>query len=163
MRLPSARALSAVDHMAQASISLECGMDVALNSRIGPDTVTWLLQGEALCHRLLAIEQFNLPLRLNLMPPDGGGARRCTRRPARLSPGAGLGQTSAFLAGGVCVTGQPAEPGCPAHLFAGRRKVAAIPGSATLELPSAGAASGAPAIVGPCGNRPAPSNRHPSR
>ncbi len=138
-------------------------MDVSPKTRIGPETVTWLRQGKALCHRPLAVEQFNLSLRLALMRPDGGAARCYTCRPSRLSPGAGLGRTSAFVAPCVCVTGQPAEPECAAHLFAGRREAAPTPGSAVLEFPSSGAPSGAPAIMRPRGDRPVPSNGYASR
>lgn len=137
-------------------------MDVAPNTCIGPQTSTWLLEGEALSHRLLAIERFNLPLRFSLMQ-SCGEERRHTRRPQHLSPGAGLRRSSAVLAGGVSIAGQPAELGCPAHLFARRSGPARAAGSATLAFPMPGTPSGASANVRPRGDPSAPSKRHPSR
>jgi redox-sensitive bicupin YhaK (pirin superfamily) len=63
-----------VDHMGPAHVSMERGMDVAPHPHIGLQTVTWLLEGEALHRDSLGTEQIILPGQLNLMTAGHGVA-----------------------------------------------------------------------------------------
>lgn len=61
-----------VDHMGPALVSARRGMDVAPHPHIGLQTVTWLLEGEALHRDSLGSEQVIVPGELNLMTAGWG-------------------------------------------------------------------------------------------
>ena len=63
-----------VDHMGPALVSAPRGMDVAPHPHIGLQTVTWLLEGEALHRDSLGNEQVIVPGQLNLMTAGWGVA-----------------------------------------------------------------------------------------
>jgi hypothetical protein len=56
-----------VDHMGPALVSAPRGLDIAPHPHIGLQTVTWLLEGEALHRDSLGSEQVIVPGELNLM------------------------------------------------------------------------------------------------
>jgi redox-sensitive bicupin YhaK (pirin superfamily) len=63
-----------VDHMGPASIAAGRGLGVAPHPHIGLQTVTWLLQGEALHRDSLGVEQVIAPGQCNLMTAGNGVA-----------------------------------------------------------------------------------------
>jgi hypothetical protein len=63
-----------VDHMGPARASPPLGMDVAPHPHIGLQTVTWLIEGEALHRDSLGSEQVIRPGQLNLMTAGWGVA-----------------------------------------------------------------------------------------
>lgn len=63
-----------VDHMGPASVTEDHGLDVAPHPHIGLQTVTWLLEGEALHRDSLGTEQVIAPGQLNLMTAGAGVA-----------------------------------------------------------------------------------------
>ncbi|MDA8048376.1 MAG: pirin family protein [Actinomycetota bacterium] len=63
-----------VDHMGPAAISEDRGLDVAPHPHIGLQTVTWLLEGEAVHRDSLGTEQRIVPGELNLMTAGHGVA-----------------------------------------------------------------------------------------
>ncbi len=60
------------DHMGPADIDETHGLDVAPHPHIGLQTVTWLLEGEAIHRDSLGTEQVIAPGQLNLMTAGGG-------------------------------------------------------------------------------------------
>lgn len=65
-----------VDHMGPAAIDDTHGLDVAPHPHIGLQTVTWLLEGEAVHRDSLGTEQVITPGQLNLMTA-GRGVSHC--------------------------------------------------------------------------------------
>jgi redox-sensitive bicupin YhaK (pirin superfamily) len=61
-----------VDHMGPAAVTEERGLDVGPHPHIGLQTVTWLLEGEALHRDSLGSEQVLRPGQLNLMTAGRG-------------------------------------------------------------------------------------------
>jgi quercetin 2,3-dioxygenase len=61
-----------IDHMGPAAIDETRGLDVAPHPHIGLQTVTWLLEGEALHRDSLGTEQVIAPGQLNLMTAGHG-------------------------------------------------------------------------------------------
>jgi len=62
------------DHMGPANVTENAGLDVGPHPHMGLQTVTWLLDGEALHHDSLGSEQLIAPGQLNLMTAGGGVA-----------------------------------------------------------------------------------------
>ena len=93
-----------VDHMGPALVSTGRGMDVAPHPHIGLQTVTWLLEGEALHRDSLGSEQVIRPGLLNLMTAGLGvahseeGTDGCRRpvRTSRFAPSPHRGRTTAM-------------------------------------------------------------------
>ncbi|HEV2427535.1 MAG TPA: pirin family protein, partial [Acidimicrobiales bacterium] len=63
-----------VDHMGPATVTPGSGLDVGPHPHCGLQTVTWLIEGEALHHDSLGTEQLLAPGQLNLMTAGGGVA-----------------------------------------------------------------------------------------
>ncbi len=63
-----------VDHMGPASVTAESGLDVGPHPHCGLQTVTWLVEGEALHRDSLGSEQLIAPGQLNLMTAGHGVA-----------------------------------------------------------------------------------------
>lgn len=63
-----------VDHLGPAAVTEEHGLDIGPHPHIGLQTVTWLLQGEALHRDSLGSEQVIRPGQLNLMTAGRGVA-----------------------------------------------------------------------------------------
>jgi len=62
------------DHMGPADVTENSGLDVGPHPHMGLQTVTWLLEGEALHRDSLGSEQLIAPGQLNLMTAGGGVA-----------------------------------------------------------------------------------------
>ena len=62
------------DHMGPADVTETSGMDIGPHPHIGLQTVTWLLDGEALHRDSLGSEQLITPGQLNLMTAGAGVA-----------------------------------------------------------------------------------------
>src|SRR3954465_5907487 len=62
------------DHMGPADVTESSGLDVGPHPHIGLQTVTWLLDGQALHHDSLGSEQLIEPGQLNLMTSGGAVA-----------------------------------------------------------------------------------------
>lgn len=62
------------DHLGPADVTEEAGLDVGPHPHIGLQTVTWLIDGQALHHDSLGSEQVIKPGQLNLMTAGGGVA-----------------------------------------------------------------------------------------
>jgi hypothetical protein len=60
------------DHMGPANVSEESGLDIGPHPHIGLQTVTWLIDGQALHRDSLATEQVIAPGQLNLMTAGRG-------------------------------------------------------------------------------------------
>ena len=62
------------DHMGPALATKDHGLDIGPHPHVGLQTVTWLIQGEALHHDSLGTEQLITPGALNLMTAGSGVA-----------------------------------------------------------------------------------------
>jgi len=62
------------DHMGPAAVTDDQGLDIGPHPHCGLQTVTWLVEGEALHHDSLGTEQLITPGRLNLMTAGRGVA-----------------------------------------------------------------------------------------